>query len=607
MNNFSPSWVTAVLGVVSGLVLVPCSGAAVLRVDAAADAPAYRSIQAALNDASAGDTVLVAPGVYRERVHFAQGGREGAPVVLEGEPGAILDGSTPVDLAWSLALDVGPDVYRAPLAFFPFTVTADGKTITTLDEKRTDSAEGSAPGHGWKRILWREAFVNGVGPSGWDGVKALAMYRHAEKELLVRFRGGLDPRDMTITVAPREPAVRISGVDRCVVRGLVIRNAAIGVQITRSLGSVVERCEIDPADFGVSIGDGADRCTIRFNRIALNPYAGADPWGVGAWDNWQAMKVGGYYDRAGITLGSSVGGHRIHDNYIHDHWDGISDSGNPPWTKTPDPTANSGLRVHHNYFFNLSDDAIETMGPGIDCEWHDNRIERSLCGFRIKAPQQGPLYIYRNIFFANKEDFRNWGTDRQHYPDAEVWVYHNTSTSDAAINLNYGPAPMSAVAPRYHYFNNLFWCRAWVRKNRSALATDWQADHNVFLRVSAAYPRPWSRPSDDDSADVNASLWEAGREAARQAGLDTHSTWAEGENTGFTDGAGYDVSLTADSPARAAAADPATLRDTPLPGLTPGYYDGELPDAGALQFGQPMPRLPRDPDSVAVEPAGFWP
>ncbi|MFA6959862.1 MAG: hypothetical protein WC205_03815 [Opitutaceae bacterium] len=607
MNNYSPSLLTAVLVALSGLSLAPCSRAAVLRVDASASQPAYHSIQAALNDASAGDTVLVVAGVYRERVHFVHSGRKGAPVVLEGESEAIIDGSTPVDLVWSSAADVGPDVYRAPLDFFPFTVTADGKTITTLDEKRTGESDGPAPDHGWKRILWREAFVKGIGPSGWDGVKALAMYRHAEKDLLICFRGGLDPRGMRITVAPREPVVRISGVDRCVVRGLTLRNSAIGVQIERSLGSVVERCEIDPADFGVSLESGADRCTVRYNRIALSPYAGANPWGIGAWDNWQAMKVGGFYDRAGIAIGSSIGGHQIHDNYIHDHWDGISDNGNPPWAKTPSPTANTGLRVHHNYLFNLSDDAVETMGPGIDCEWHDNRIERALCGFRIKAPQKGPLYVYRNIFFANKEDLRNWGTDRQHYPNAAVWIYHNTSTSDAAINLNYGPAPMFAVAPGYHYFNNLFWCREWVRKNRPTLATDWQGDHNVYLRVSPSHPRPWSRSSDNNPVEDNTSLWETGRETARQAGLDAHSTWAEGDNPGFTDGAHYDVSLTTDSPARAAAADPTTLRDTPLPGLTPGYFQAGQPDAGALQFGQPMPRLPRDPDSVDEEPAGFWP
>lgn len=601
MKTGAPSSWAAAVGALTGLLLVQCAHAAVMRVNTGTAKPSdYHTVQAALNAARPGDRIVVAAGIYRERVHFVSGGREQEPVILEGEPGAVIDGSTPADLAWAPAPDIGPDVYRAPLAFFPFTVTADGKIVTTLDEKRTGSTAGPAPDHGWKRILWRDAFVNGVGPSGWDGVKALAMYRHEEKELLIRFRGGLDPRGMTITVAPREPVVRISGADHCVVRGLALRNSAIGVLIERSKGSVVEGCEIDPADFGVSIVDGADRCTVRHNRIALNPYAGANPWGVGAWDNWQAMKVGGFYDRAGIIIGSSAGGHQIHDNYIHDHWDGIEDVGNPPWSKTPHPAANSGLRVHHNYIFNVADDGIETMGPGIDCEWNDNRIERAICGFRLKAPQKGPLYVYRNIFFANKEDFRNWGTDSQHYPDAEVWVYHNTSTSDAAINLNYGPAPMPAVAPGYHYFNNLFWCREWVRKNRPTLAIDWHADHNVFMQVSPRRTRPWDGPLDDGQIAANAARWEAGRTmAAGLPEIDANSLWADGEATGFANAAAYDLALTAESPARGRGALPAEISPKPLPGLVPGYYRGERPDAGALQYGEAMPRLPRKPQNIS--------
>src|SRR5690606_10865854 len=46
----------------------------------------------------------------------------------------------------------------------------------------------------------------------------------------------------------------------------------------------------------------------------------------------------------------------------------------------------------------------------------------------------------------------------------------------------------------------------------------------------------------------------------------------------------------------------------PLPGLEPGYFTGAAPDAGALEYGQPMPRLPRDRADIADLPAaGSWP
>ncbi len=337
-------------------------------------------------------------------------------MVLEGAgPSVIIDGSTPVDLAWEPAPDIGPGVYRAPLDFFPFTVTANGQTLTTLDEKRTGSADTPAPKQGMPAILWKDAFVNGVGSTGWNGVKALAMYRQHEKELLVRFKDQLDPRNMTMTVAPREPVVDTNGQDFTVVRNLTLRNSAIGVLVQGSANSMVERCVIDPADYGIVLDHGARNAELRFNRISLSPYAGSDTWYRGSWDNWQAMKVGGFYDRVGIAIKNTQGGHDIHDNYIHDHWDGIDDVGNPPWEGTH-PDANPDLKVHHNLIRHLNDDGMETMGPSVNGQWHDNIVIRARCAFRIKAPQQGPLYIYRNIFLDSKEDPAQLGTGRTVLP-----------------------------------------------------------------------------------------------------------------------------------------------------------------------------------------------
>src|SRR5207253_643284 len=112
----------------------------------------------------------------------------------------------------------------------------------------------------------------------------------------------------------------------------------------------------------------------------------ADPYTEGAWDNWLAHKTGGHYDRQGVFMNKTVGGHEIHDNYIHDVWDGIQDFG--------EPEENRGLRVHHNRIFNVSDDGLEPNGGEIDCRWHDNIVESCICGFRIKSPTRGPLYAY---------------------------------------------------------------------------------------------------------------------------------------------------------------------------------------------------------------------
>lgn len=600
------------LGLLGLGLCVSSVAAAILRVEPPPSSTPYATIQAALDVAAPGDTVLLAPGVYRERVRFTRGGERGAPVTLEGEPGAIIDGSTPVELKWEPAPDIAPGVWRAPLDFFAFTVTANGKIITALNEKRT------TPGaRGAGSILWPDAFRDGIRSSGWDGVRALAMYREKQREVIVRFQHELDPRTMNMTVAPREPVVLIDGVDRCVVRGVTLRNSAVGVQIANSLGSVVEQTVIDPADYGILLESGADRATIRFNRITLNPYAGANPWRRGAWDDWQAHKAGGFWDRIAIKIARTLGGHHIHDNHIHDHWDGIDDHGNPPWGPQDDPTAdNPGLRVHHNLIENLNDDGMETMGPGVDGHWHHNVIRRTRCGFRIKAPHRGPLYLHHNIFSENKEDFRHWAQGTQFYPDAEVWVYHNTSTSNATVTMNYRRTPTSPSARGYRYYNNLFWSRQWVVKKDEDPAPDWRGDHNVYLRVSADYPRPWDIPAGrgydsrgfvggDSEEDQQIAVWNSGRELAAAAGLDANSHWQESGPTGFRDAMAYDLSLAPDSPARGRGLDLSTLDDAPqsLPGLRPGAH----PDAGALQFGETMPRIPRRHQEVDTIPAGFWP
>jgi len=74
------------------VICVPFAQAALLRVPRN-----YPTIQAGITAASAGDTVLVAPGIYAESIIMKSG------VQIYGEPGAILDGSqVPEDLVRAL-------------------------------------------------------------------------------------------------------------------------------------------------------------------------------------------------------------------------------------------------------------------------------------------------------------------------------------------------------------------------------------------------------------------------------------------------------------------------------------------------------------------------
>ncbi|WP_052361722.1 right-handed parallel beta-helix repeat-containing protein [Geminisphaera colitermitum] len=568
-----------------------------------ADAPGteeapLNSVQAALDRAKAGDTVRLRKGVYRERVVFKNSGRHGVPVTLEGEPGAVLDGSHAVTLDWQPAPDIAPGVYRAALALKTRHVVADGRSVTMLRDNWVQ------PGRARRGEAWEypKLFRDGVGVSGWEVVGGLALYRFKEKELFIRFRGDRDPRRMDITVGPppEHPIILIDGVDRCVVRGLTLRNASGGVRIVHSLGSVVEGCVIGPVEDGIVLGSGADRATLRFNEIFWNPLGENRPKAPNSIDHWTANKRGGWGDKRGINLIRSAGGHRIHDNHIHHHWDGIS-------VADGDRRFDRGLRIHHNRIEILVDDGLETQGGQEDCHWHDNFIQGTLCAIRLKAPDYGPLYIYRNILWDNREDIRNFGVKGwKHIFNAEtgkweqthsghgspealparVYVYHNTGTAPAAITSN---GVTDIGLPNYHYFNNLFWAMRWHRASDSvAVNPNWQGDYNVYVR----------------RGDMPA--WDTSEADAHSFGIDLHSLFTTGD-PGFRDAAAGDFSLREDSLACGRGTDLRTRFGQPLPGCEPGDFKGGQPDVGALACGQPMPRIPRSKDSLREAPAGFWP
>lgn len=530
----------------------------------------FAKIQTALDKAMPGDTVELAPGVYYEHVKFPRSGEYKKPIRLNGPKTAIIDGVEKFEQKWEKIPQYGPNAWhtKVPADFFPATVKNQGCGLVIAQEgliiqlfekrvKETNSVKND------KRDLWYAPalMTKGIGKTGMNFIKALAMYRHKKSDVVVAYGDGRDVSKENLLFAPPVPTITIDGVDRCVVSGITIRHAHTGVKINDSLGSVVEDCRIMRSDRGVEISGKSDRCTVRFCNISMDSVFRADPWQPGGWDAWKGHKRGGYWDRIAVNIRNTKGGHKIHDNYLHNHWGGVQDEGDNP-----------NLDVHHNRIDEIEDDGLEPTGSEKNCRWHHNCITRSRCGFRIKNIAAGPMYAYGNVFFNNKEDFRNFRQTK-----AIAFVYHNTSNTISAVNNNKVKTPPGV--PNYHFFNNIFVCDK-IYGGTNAL--NWHDAGNVYFRRT------------------NDAIWQQTLDAAKKHGFKSTSLFLGHNNHGVKDFAKGDFSIAENSPARSKGID---LSKYNLPGIE----EFSSRDAGAIAYGKATFKTYRKKSEVICPAAGFWP
>lgn len=539
----------------------------------------FAKIQHGLDNAQPGDTVELAPGVYHERVKFVRSGDYLKPIRLNGPRTAIIDGTVDFAQNWKKIPQYGPKAWhtRVPDIFFPKSLRNPGSglavapegLIIQLFERRVKDMKSAKND---KRTTWYAPILmtKGIGRTGFNFIKALAMYRPKTRDVVVAFGDGRDVSKAGLKFSPPIPSITIDGVNRCVVSGITIRHAWKAVLITNSMGSVVEDCRILRSDRGVELGRGSDRCIVRFCDISMDPVFRCDPKLKGAWDAaWPGHKRGGYWDRIGINMLNTVGGHQIHDNYIHNHWGGIQDYGAPE--------ENLCINVHHNRIDEIEDDGLEPNGSGKYCLWHHNHVTRSRCGFRIKDINQGPMFAFGNVFFNNNEDFRNFVGSN--HPKTFFIAYHNTSITRAAINNN--KVKMPPGSPNYCFFNNIFVCD---KIYGGTHAVNWRDAGNVYIRRTPG------------------NGWDESIESAKKHGFKSTSKFLKDLDSGVKNPRNGDFTISENSPARNSAID---LTAFNLPGVDEFYRNTK--DCGAVPYGNEMFKTARKPSEVSHVSAGAWP
>ncbi len=541
------------------------------------------SPQRGVDMAQPGDTVVVRPGVYRGRVVFPRSGEPDKPIVLEGQPGAILDGGEVVT-HWEPAPEIAPGVYKRKLSFpgwsgwneTPFNLTWNDKLVLHI------SAENMKSGQGLTRLK------EPPNSDTWPGVEGL--YGTHDGITYLRFGDGRDPNQGVVTVGPHweyeeAAVVLIKARHHVVVRGLTIRNRTVGVRLSDGASdNVIASNTIIGGKYGVFVGyycwavpknSGAEllchRNRVRSNEITLDFISKITvPHPKMQWV-WDQFKVFSDNDREGVALFSAGHDNEISGNHIFEHWGGIQDWGaSDKWAANyPIVLKNrefcQRLRVVGNEVHDILDDGLEPSGGEMEAEWHDNLVHNCNANLRLKFAEGGPCYIYRNRFYNPAPTRGGECTDVFHFrdnSDAKVYVYHNSFASYRGnkIGANIRESKSPSICANSWYVNNIYSNYDFGTAPYGGWPSGLHADYNLIASVVKCTPR-----GEHSVVVAERRLWNTeppgwqleAASPARECGLDLSREWV-------MDG----------------------VKHPPLPGLKPGYFRGKAPDPGAVQFGE---------------------
>jgi len=570
----------------------------------------FRTIQKGINATSAGDTVEVAAGIYRERltINAANSGTPAKPITVHGAPGAVIDGSDDVSLTWTLKDGYGGGVYTAPLEWETNAVFWGDHSV---QEMWWEVAKNKDEDGKWDKWYYERQFTYGIKnlpdmpdyelwsalPQGWNAVRGLAMWKADDKELWVKLMPdgeGSEPLDVSqqpMRVAKADATIiTIDGADDIILDGLTLKYGYTGIKVWRSKGCEIKNCVLKPVYNGIRLLEDSDGVSVHNNEYSINSMNRTRTRNEcdNVWhQNKDPLMNRGSQDKCFCWMLKCKGNVRIYDNWIHDAAVGVAAG----YHTTPEEEKQWGnnIEVAYNLFEGNYQDAFS---PGDNCwnnRWHHNVIRNVLQMGRLYSIMHGPLYMYNNICIAGPISINNivfFADSKGQKP--EVYFYHNTTVNaldappfaepgicDGAVYHPNNLPENGAAQVNHHIYNNLFYADRWLKTYASGEDFHWDGDYNVYVRRSDSWKDNVTGDGGTEPPD--------GQGYAHKQGIDLNSLWTT-DSPGFTDFEKGDLSLTAGSPARGRGID---LRERF------GNLPGDLStDCGALPYGAPMLKVP---------------
>jgi hypothetical protein len=385
--------------------------------------------------------------------------------------------------------------------------------------------------------------------------------------------------------------------------GLTIRNTDVAFwagqkRIIGSSGLTIKRCRFENIGKGIH----TDWSGSRNFYIADSTFIGRhNPYNLERWGDPTAVHpypVGQCLSEYAIKVAGS--GHVICHNYVANFHDGIDHAtygvpdGYPAYGHPEVYPVEEVLRqdrmfvsndIYNNFITNMHDDFIEADGS-----MYNVRILRNYCinsamnGLSSQTLYGGPAYFIRNILYHVPNT-----TKHAAHPSGLVY-YHNTFAAKADATGN---------ASNCHFRNNLIlgWLPSEATFSVTTFANYTSSDYNGFRAdLTAPYSFAWNSPSLDILRDYSKPgvrrIYKSLAEYSQATGQDKHSVLVD-----------YDIFMNVKK------ADPNNLiriykaeeldfrlRATSV-GVDAGCmlpninddFEGEAPDLGALEIGQPLP------------------
>ena len=364
----------------------------------------FGTVQAGVDVATLpGDTVLVYPDTYREKVTVANSGTQDRPIVIKAQAdGAVLDGSRVLgQLTWTNEGELG---YSTMLDDVHGIVADEGRLYEYdhLYHTKDDPDE--------------LATLTAGGPGG---------YHYEAGKLWVKFA------DET------SPATHVLHIGGLVDNGFTLDGSYI----------VVDGFEIAyygvPDDGAVHINGDDDvvrRCNIHENSRTGVLVQGADGliegnhiWDTSIWQfSWNSAKNSTAENNT-IEVGEPFGrGNVIRDNVLDGTFDCIGTHGD---LKNPEAVTIE-LDIHRNRLSYCADDTYEIEGRSSNVRIFDNIGEFTHMGLSIAPAQVGPVFFVRNIVWnygaAQASQHDGWTASgiKVNFTSKDTsgptFVYHNT-------------------------------------------------------------------------------------------------------------------------------------------------------------------------------------